>query len=133
MNSRSFFQAVRRRPALYGIDSTYGATAAFVLGFDAATTGGLLSGFREWLIVRINDGNNLAWPALVTRLLADECSHDGEREMCGRCSEGGGGRLFDLLDEFLSEKERHNGMARIFDAYLEWLKKQEWYRSDMLE
>jgi hypothetical protein len=133
MNSRSYFQAVRKRPIMYGVDGSFNSVAAFVLGFDAATNGGLLSGFREWLIVRIDDGNNLAWPALAGRLLAVDCSHGDPGRMCAGCGEQGGSKLLGVLDEFLSIKEERNGMAKIFDAYLEWLKKQQWYRSDMLE
>ena len=133
MNGRLFFHAVRQRPVLYGIDGTYAAAVAFLLGFDAATNGGLLSGFREWLIVRIDDGNNLSWPALVSRVLVDRCSHGGEEGMCAACGGQAGAGLFDLLDEFLAVKERRNGMVKVFDAYLQWLRGQEWYRSDMLE
>ncbi|MEU4157709.1 hypothetical protein [Actinoplanes sp. NPDC026670] len=93
-----------------------------MLGFDAAMSGGLLSGFREWLIVRLDDGNNLAWPALAERAVAESSDFDAPMET-----------LFALLDDFLAVKESHNGLARIFEAYLEWLKRQQWYRSDILE
>ncbi|MEU7947361.1 hypothetical protein AB0C50_22010 [Micromonospora taraxaci] len=118
---------------LHGVDGSFNSVAAFVLGFDAATNGGLLSGFREWLIVRINDGNNLAWPALAGRLLAVDCPHGDPGRVCADCGDQGGFELLGVLDEFLAIKEERNGLAKIFDAYLEWLKKQQWYRSDMLE
>lgn len=133
MNSRSYFQAVRKRPILYGVDGSFDSIVAFVLGFDAATNGELLSGFREWLIVRVDDGNNLAWPALVGRLLAVDCSHGDPGGMCTVCGEQGGSKLLGVLDEFLSTKEERNGTTKIFDAYREWLKRQQWYRSELPE
>ncbi len=57
---------------MYIQDATYGAVAAFVLGYDIASEGGVLVGFREWLIPRVGVGNNLGWSALVLRLAFPE-------------------------------------------------------------
>lgn len=108
---------------MYGLDGSYSAAVSFVLGCDAATSGVLLSGFREWLIVRLGDGNNLAWTALVTRIVSPGMPVPNEEATAG---------LFQLLDEFLALRDRRDGMARIYDQYLRWLKSQEWYRDDML-
>ncbi len=124
MSNRAYFESVRRRPRLHGLDGTWGGTVAFVLGFDAATSGGLLSGFREWLIVRLGDGNNLTWAALAERAVTESDPRE--------TGDSGADELFALLDEFLAVKESPAGLVRIFDAYLEWLKGQSWYRSDML-
>ncbi|MDX6744656.1 hypothetical protein [Actinocorallia sp. A-T 12471] len=97
---------------------------AFVLGCDAGTSGVLLAGFREWLIVRLGDGNNLSWPALVERIVGSAGSG---------ADPANSSDLFELLDEFLVLRDDRAGMVKIFDSYLTWLKGQEWYRSEILE
>lgn len=124
MNYRELFESVRRRPALHGLDGTYGSSVAFVLGCDAGTSGVLLAGFREWLIVRLGDGNNLSWPALVERIVGSAGSG---------ADPANSSDLFELLDEFLVLRDDRAGMVKIFDSYLTWLKGQEWYRSEILE
>jgi hypothetical protein len=66
---------------LHGLDGTYGAGVAFILGCDAGTSGILLSGFREWLIVRLHDGNNLSWPALVLQVVSAESVEQMKRNL----------------------------------------------------
>ena len=43
---------------------------AYLTGLDTAT--GCLTGFREWLLPRFEDGNNLTWPGVAQMLLASE-------------------------------------------------------------
>ncbi|MFE9123632.1 hypothetical protein [Streptomyces sp. NPDC007172] len=50
--------AVRRVPARHGLDGTFATTTAFILGLDASTSGSMLTGFREWLVVRLNRDHN---------------------------------------------------------------------------
>src|SRR5439155_10334091 len=57
-----------KRPTMYVPSLDFDAVAGFFQGFDVATYGGLLTGFREWLIVRLGYANNLAWTQLVLRL-----------------------------------------------------------------
>jgi hypothetical protein len=134
MNYRELLQSVKRRPGMYGINGAYSSAVAFVLGCDAAMSGTLLHGFREWLIVRLGDGNNLAWHALVMRVLGLQDQENAEFSTVGseinmQPIEG----LFELLDEFFEERDRPNGMIRIYNSYLTWLSGQEWFRLDMLE
>ncbi len=56
---------LRKRPGMYVYPVTYDTAVAFVDGYDAATQRGLLVGFREWLIVKLDGGSNLVWSALV--------------------------------------------------------------------
>ena len=101
--------------------NTYEGVAAFVAGYDAACEGGVLVGFREWLLVRKchGKGSNLAWYALVLdcafptgsavppRALTDEGGHLRAIEV-----------LFTLLGEFDDEvRESRNGLAKIFEEY----------------
>ena len=48
---------LRKRPSIYINPETYDTAVAFVDGYDAATRRGLLVGFHEWLIVKLNRGN----------------------------------------------------------------------------
>lgn len=111
---------------MYGLDGSYEGVVAFILGFDAATSGAALLGFREWLIVRAGDGNNLAWTALVSRIVEAETS---EGSATGVQSD----HLLQVLDEFLEERESRDGIVRIYDRYLIWLRGQDWFRPGMLE
>lgn len=126
MDHRALFQSVAHRPHVHGLDGSYEGAVAFVLGFDAATEGGVLCGLREWLIVRTGGGNNLAWPALIARAIKDESP--GEAAAGTRSA-----RLFGLLDEFFEERAGPNGLLRIHGRYIEWLRKQDWFRPEMLD
>lgn len=57
---RDLVTAVRREPARHGLDGTFATATAFVLGLDAGTSGSMLTGFREWLVVRLNRDHNSA-------------------------------------------------------------------------
>src|SRR5688572_4551159 len=52
---------------MYIQPETYAVAAAFVLGYDQACEGGVLVGFREWLVVRVGTGPNLNWIGLSCR------------------------------------------------------------------
>jgi hypothetical protein len=62
----TLFKDVRKRPSMYLPHPTYEAAQALVLGCDAALADGALWAFREWLIPKLDDGNNLSWPALAS-------------------------------------------------------------------
>jgi len=134
VNYRELFQSVRSRPILHGLDGTYRAGVAFILGCDVGTSGILLSGFREWLIVRLGDGNNLSWTGLVQKII--DAEHVGQGEEESPKSDTDAQRfdwLFQLLDEFLDQREKRDGMIRIYGRYIEWLKEQSWFRQEMLD
>lgn len=111
------FEGIRRRPAMYLDPATFDTVVAFTLGYDDALSGGFLVGFREWLIVKAGDGNNLAWTGLV-------------RSMC-RCNEVSDAEaresLFGLLAEFRAARADREGLKRIYLNYEEWLCRQSWY------
>src|SRR5438309_712191 len=114
-------EKLRDRPGMFIPKVDFDVVAAFITGFNQATRGGLLAGFREWLVVRCGDGNNLPWPALVLRLTFPDA------ESPDRCLLQGGNqkfavdRLFDLLQAYFQEKESPDGMRRIYVRYERWL------------
>lgn len=115
------FEDVRKRTGMYFGEETYEVVAAFVIGYNAACEGGVLSGFREWLVMRVGSGANLAWPALVL-----DCAFPDSRPPEEALSAGPEAQrhaidtLFALLAEFEQEKSRPDGLRRIFVAFAEW-------------
>jgi hypothetical protein len=118
---RTLFAQVHSRPGLFGLDGSYGQFCAYVDGVDTGNAGRLLTGFREWLVTRLGDGDNLVWRGLVLRLAFPE--HDSIRPET--LSEAEPNRtavdtLFALLGEFLALAERRDGLVQIYDGYLLW-------------
>jgi hypothetical protein len=125
MHLPSVLENVSKSPGMYLRSVQYDTAVAFVQGFDAAQGGGLLLGFREWLVVKLGGGHNLSWPELVLRL-----EQIGERMSPKRAPAGDDGErwvsfLFAVLEAFLSE--RASGARAIFIRYDDWLRSQDWY------
>jgi hypothetical protein len=116
-------EMVRRRPLMYLRSVEFDVVVAFVDGFDTATNHGLLVGFREWLVLRLNDGNNLAWSDLL--LMIDQSERAGTPSAA--TEEARVAFLFATLEEFFAERERPEGIRSIFVRYDDWLRAQEWY------
>jgi hypothetical protein len=116
------FAEVRKAPGMFLPATTYEAAASFVQGYDTATDGGLLLGFREWLIPRLDGGNNLGWPRLVLEImqLKKPAAEDPQAAI---------EHLFNTIEAFLDERGQRGGARRIFATYERWLQKQDWYDS----
>lgn len=110
---------VKDRPGMYLRVSTFDAAAAFVDGYDAALCGGVLVGLREWLIVRVDGANNLAWSGLILHVLGDPDAQ-GDQAMLIK-------GLFNVLEEFMGVRGGTDGLRRIYVSYEKWLRSQEWY------
>jgi hypothetical protein len=120
---RTQFARVHGRPGLFGLDGSYGQFCAYVDGVDTGNAGRLLTGFREWLVTRFGDGDNLVWQGLVLRLafpdstsIRPEVLSDTEHNRTAVDS------LFALLDEFLALTERRAALVQVYDEYLTWRK-----------
>lgn len=126
---RDLLASIRQRPSMHGLDSSYATITAFVLGCDAGSSGGMLTGFREWLIVRLGHGNNLTWPALVRHLTPDGWTHPLTPEADAQAVT----TLFQLLEEFLEQREQPDSLFKIYIAYQAWLNTQSWHHLETLE
>ena len=115
---------VLKRPSMYLPVVSYDAVVAYVLGYDAATQGGLLVGFREWLIVKLQDGNNLAWPALLLEL---EQRVRPQKSAPEKVEMHTAQFMNATLEQFVSERDARGGLRRIYAAYEAWLRQQQWY------
>jgi hypothetical protein len=117
---KSLFKNVRRRTEMYVSKQTYAIVAAFVQGYDMAYEGGLLNGFKEWLVLRLQKGSNLGWPALVLDIAfptvrnPEACLGTPESERLAI------EMLFDLLAEFDIVREDRDGLRKILVAYEKW-------------
>jgi hypothetical protein len=110
---------VGKRPSMYLRVNTYDAAVSFVNGYNIALSGGLLVGFREWLIVRVDGAENRAWTELVLLELGDP-EAQGEQSALIK-------GLFRVLEEFVAVRDVSGGLRRIYVAYEKWLERQEWY------
>lgn len=121
---REIFERVRTRTGMYLWEETYAAASSFVMGYDLACQGGVCVGFREWLVMRVGQGSNLAWPALVLDV-AFPSKGDPEKALVGpEAHRHAIDVLFGLLAEFDEQvASKHDGLREVFAAYERWLKK----------
>ncbi|MEU5717472.1 hypothetical protein AB0G71_17105 [Streptomyces sp. NPDC020403] len=120
MNDRKFFEGVRSRPGVYGLNGSYNGAVMFLIGFDEARSGGLMRGFTEWLVVRKGECSSFGWQALVLEeALPDveswgwnklnEATVEQEREAVEL--------LLSLLLEFLTVRDDVMMLARMYTEY----------------
>jgi hypothetical protein len=120
-------QQMTKRPGMYLCPIEFDVAAAFIQGFDLASGGGVLVGFREWLVVKLGYGNNLAWSELVLRLAFPNAESPRQCLLQGGEQKRAVELLFRLLEEFWQEREAPHGLRRIYLRYQEWLQRQDWY------
>ena len=122
---RELFEGVRTRTSMYLLDETYAEAAALVLGYDLACEGGVLVGFREWLVVRLDFGSNLHWGALVLHA-AFPSTRDPQQAVAAnpKAQRHAIDTLFGLLTEYDQIRTRQDGLKDIFLAYDRWLHQQ---------
>jgi hypothetical protein len=69
--------SVFRRTGMYVFRPDFFRIAAWLNGYDAALDDeSLLHGFREWLVLRLDGGNNLIWEAVFLHLVMPELRDD---------------------------------------------------------
>lgn len=115
---REFFQRLHRYLGMYVPDETFVAAVSFLSGYDYAHRNSPLEGFREWLVLRLGYGTNLAWGALVEELVHDRRvlrawpgpwqEHQEKVEIDA---------LFALLEEFLVLREQDPELREMRKAY----------------
>jgi hypothetical protein len=122
---RELFEQIRTRIGMYLLEETYAEAAALVLGYDLACEGGVLVGFREWLVVRLDGGSNLSWPALVLQA-AFPSARDPQRAVLANleAQRHAIDTLFGLLAEYDNVRTRPDGLKDVFLAFDQWLHRQ---------
>lgn len=111
------FENIEKRTEMYLRERTFAAVAAFVQGYDAACEGGVLGGFREWIIVNFSLSPNLTWTALIVELskkghVPTKDVDDNEREIQ---------LLFSLFKEFDRVRSDLDGLRRIYVAFDQYM------------
>lgn len=123
---RELFEKVRKYTGMWLDEETYGSATAFVSGYDAACEGGLLAGFKEWLVVRVGSGTNLAWSALVLHAaFPDHSSPQEALDPDPRVHRQAIETLFRLLAEFEDARAGSDGLRRIYSAFEQWVHDHE--------
>jgi hypothetical protein len=111
------FENIRKRTGMYTLNDTYESVASFVLGYDAAHEGGTLMGFREWLVLRLDFGDNLGWPALVPHIAFPKAKDPWKRLGKPAAERHAIETMFDLIAEFDGVRSQHEGLKDIFLAF----------------
>lgn len=114
----SFVTALRHRREMYlpAGDDPYGLVVAALIGFDQATHGGALVGFREWLVVKFNGLSSFSWDSIVTTILSTRKTLDSNERI---------NFLLDMIEEYVDERNS-KGIVSIFFAYRDWRDVQPW-------
>lgn len=119
MGYQELLTLVHERPGMYGLDGSFKHFCIFVMGCDAGTSWSMLAGFREWLIIQLNGGDNLAWTALVELIALPSRERIGE-PLDAEENTVAVETLFRLLGEFLELRKGYQGLPNIFREYVTW-------------
>lgn len=95
-------RGLRRHPGMFGVaPDDYSALVAYLCGYDAATNGGFLSGFRELIELKLGRTTNVAWWDVVTQLRrpGEDNAHVSDAERIAY--------LLDVLEEFVIVDSGH--------------------------
>ncbi|MFE4172472.1 hypothetical protein ACFRR7_10470 [Streptomyces sp. NPDC056909] len=117
MGDRQFIEQLRARPGMYGLTGTYHPTAMLLLGFDLARDGGVLRGFREWLIVRKGERSSFVWYALVFQEALPGISLRNWGHLEPEQDRRAVDHLFSLVLEFLDIRDDAEKLARMYAEY----------------
>ena len=113
------------RPGKFLPSGKYEEVCAYIDGLHAAN--GCLVGFREWLIVQLDTGNNFMWQALIDTQLHNE-SIPADRKAS---------RLGEIINDFYQSTGStiggSNGLLKVYVRYHGWLLEKSWYNSDRPE
>ncbi|MER7820463.1 hypothetical protein [Streptomyces sp. NPDC096153] len=117
MADKQLVEQLRARPGMYGLNGTYHPTAMLLLGFDLARDGGLLRGFREWLIVRKGEPSSAVWYALVFQESLPGVSLRNWGHLEPEQDQRAVDHLFSLVLEFLDVRDDSDSLARMYAEY----------------
>jgi hypothetical protein len=108
---------------MFTLHGTFSEVCAFLIGYDLALEGGMLTGFREWIIVRLDaDREEFAWPGHV--VVAAFSGPVATEKMTSEEDAFARETLFRLLDEFLVVRNKRDGLSEIFLKHVAWVSAQ---------
>ena len=109
---------------MYLLNRKFTSLVAYIDGMNLVYEGILLEGFREWLIVNNNFGNNLCWSLIILKSQfpeksLEEIDNDKDANLILIR------KTFDMLLEFLKYRDSE-GLENVFSVYEKWLSQQQW-------
>jgi hypothetical protein len=123
---RELFERVRNRTGMYLMDESYATVAAFVTGYDLACEGGVCTGFREWLVIRVGLGSNLGWEALALHAAFPTSGNPQAAVLASAETQRHAiDTLFNLLAEYDEVQSKSDGLRGVFADYVRWAKKHK--------
>jgi hypothetical protein len=127
---RALLRQVRIRPGIYfgSGDLTFDRLVAFVVGLDIGAQGGLLDGFREYLILRIGEESSLWWPGVAIRVSRPDATSRPATDEDDRMAVED---IVGLLDEFLAEFPVGRSRKRLFQEYYLWKERLHFFNLDL--
>ncbi|AVP99111.1 hypothetical protein C7S18_18905 [Ahniella affigens] len=115
---------MRHLLGMYLMDERYETVTSFVSGYDCACEGGMLLGFREWLVLKLGKGGNLSWTALVLDLAFPKSrSPWTELNRGPDAHKVAVDTLFDLIDEFDQVVAQPDGLQKILLSHADCAKR----------
>ncbi|MEU4896076.1 hypothetical protein AB0B12_25415 [Streptomyces sp. NPDC044780] len=111
MTEREYFARVGQRPGMFVGPLSFHVLTAFLTGYDqhAIRHGGAgLTGWGEWLVARRGHGCSHAWPGQVLHIALPN-GWDNIWDLSPEDDRHAIKVLFELLDEFISEREAAQG------------------------
>ncbi|QDV21595.1 hypothetical protein Pan153_62850 [Gimesia panareensis] len=114
------------RPGMCLSEVSYDSAVAYLMGANMTCHGGILHGFQEWLMIKIEIDTNLMWSELVLHFALP--NSESPRDELEKLSDHK--PLISFLHQMLKEfwRERNEkGLRIIFLNYEKWLRKRDWY------
>ncbi|SER03126.1 hypothetical protein SAMN04487983_1010160 [Streptomyces sp. yr375] len=120
MNDNALIEAIRDTPEGFGLNGAYYPTAMILTGIDVGRSGGLLRGFREWLVVRADECNGLQWHQLVLLDLFPDMRLQGWKNpehLTPDQHRQAVDHLFSLVLEFLDVRNNPRELGRMYTRH----------------
>lgn len=114
-----------KHPEMHIPKTDFDTAVAFIQGYDSACNRGVLVGFREWLILKLERGNNLAWPELFLRFAFPGTDAPRTKELPKADHRRLTRTLFDTIEEFSTERDAAGGLERVLYRHAEWVRAQD--------
>jgi len=86
-----------------------------VYGMEVGASGNPMTGFRDWLVMRVGRRLNTGWPGLVRYSTGDLKWYELEDE-----DPQVEATFFRLVDEYLSEFDASGGLAGLESRFSQW-------------
>ncbi|MEV0068691.1 hypothetical protein [Amycolatopsis sp. NPDC050768] len=112
MSEREYFAFFAKRTGMFIGRTTLSGTTAFMAGYDHAASrhgGPGLDGWREWLMANHEVSRNLVWQAQIEQIALPD--RQGGTVLTPEQEAHVLEVLFELLDEFLAERESSASQA----------------------